>query len=206
MYEPITAIILSGGKSTRMGTNKSLLKLGNKTLIEIVSERCKNLFSNTLLITNQPEIYSCLNLSMFGDIHLGMGPMAGLHTGLQNSKTEKNFLISCDVPFLDEEAIRFLIESSKDAHCFVPRASGYVQHLCGIYNKSLLPIIENLLTENSEQKEPQPKCKMGNLIKISQGIILDMEKEYPNYRKELFDNLNTPEDYEKARIHWASGY
>lgn len=205
MYDSITAIILSGGKSRRMGTNKSLLKLGNTTMIKIIVERCKNLFSESILITNQPEIYSFLKIPMYEDIYPGAGPIGGLHSGLHHSKTKRIFLISCDVPFLDEEAIQFIIESSKDKHCLVPRASGYVQHLCGVYNKSLLPIIEEILISLKELNEPQPKCKMGNLIKVSEGIILDMEKEYPKYKKELFDNLNTPEDFAMAQELWNKG-
>ena len=85
MYKDITGIILSGGKSTRMGSNKSLLKVGNMTVIERVRNLLQGIFKNVILITNDPEDYKFLGLPMFEDVYRHKGPLAGIHSGLVHS-------------------------------------------------------------------------------------------------------------------------
>ncbi|MCB1176922.1 MAG: molybdenum cofactor guanylyltransferase [Leptospiraceae bacterium] len=198
MYDDITGIILSGGKSSRMGTNKSFLKLGGKTMLEIIIERSKKIFKETILITNDPDIYSKYEISTYTDIYKNFGPIAGLHSGLMNSNTEKNFLLSCDIPFLDEKSIEFIINYFSDSNCIVPKAEGFVQHMCGLYNKSLLPQIESILKDVVKEKKDKKSCKMGSLVKQSDGIIIDFEKEYPDYKSKLFLNINSRDDFEMA--------
>ena len=106
MYNDITGIILSGGKSTRMGENKSLMKINGKTIIEHVNDLIQSLFSNVILISNNPDEYEFLGIKIYKDIFPGMGPLAGIHSGLKNSSTQKNFIISCDIPLMTPEMIK----------------------------------------------------------------------------------------------------
>src|SRR6266496_3170841 len=100
MYNDITGIILAGGKSSRMGTNKAFLRLGNKYVIEILADLMKNIFSKMILITNEPALYKFLKIDIYEDIYKNKGPLGGIHSGLVNSQTEKNFVLSCDIPFI----------------------------------------------------------------------------------------------------------
>ena len=68
MYDDITAIILSGGKSTRMGTNKSFLKIGDKTVIERMRDLLQSIFKDVILITNEPDDYKFFGLPIYVDI------------------------------------------------------------------------------------------------------------------------------------------
>jgi len=86
MYDDITAIILSGGKSTRMGTNKSLLKIDDKTIIERLRDLLQNIFEDVILITNDPDDYQFLGLPIYEDVFRHRGPLAGIHSGLKNSQ------------------------------------------------------------------------------------------------------------------------
>src|SRR3970040_1193806 len=88
MYNDITGIILSGGKSRRMGVNKSFLKLGNKYVIEIISGLMRELFSKLILITNEPFLYSFLKLDIYEDIYKNIDPLGGIHSGLTHSQTD----------------------------------------------------------------------------------------------------------------------
>lgn len=97
MYRDVTGIILAGGRSTRMGENKALLKIGNLAAIERVRNFMQSLFKNVILITKLPAEFSFLGLDIYEDVYKNMGPLAGIHSGLLNSKAEKNFILSCDL-------------------------------------------------------------------------------------------------------------
>lgn len=85
MYKDITGIILAGGKSKRMGLNKSFLKVGEVTMIERTTELMKSLFERVILITNTPDEYKFLGIEMFEDIYKNVGPLAGIHSGLSHA-------------------------------------------------------------------------------------------------------------------------
>ena len=96
----ITAIILAGGKSKRMGFDKSLIEFKGKPIIQIIFDLLKTIFKNIIIISNEPEKYFFLNTQIHQDYFVGKGPLSCIHSGLMNSKTLKNFIISCDLPFI----------------------------------------------------------------------------------------------------------
>ena len=200
MYDDITGIILSGGKSTRMGENKSLMKIGTKTIIEHVKDLMQSLFSKVILITNDPDEYNFLNLEMHKDIYFRMGPLAGIHSGLTHSSTDKNFIISCDIPLMSSEMIRYLVDYNTNKLVTIAEADGFIQQLCGVYHKSCLPYAENILSINKndeERGEVQKKrgCKVLGLIDIAGAEIIEAEL-LSFYKKDMFFNMNRRSDYE----------
>ena len=203
MYNDITGIILSGGKSTRMGTNKSLLKLGDLTVVERIVNLMKPLFGRVILSTNSFDEYRFLGLEMFEDIYNGFGPIGGIHSGLVHSQTEKNFIISCDIPLMTEEVIEYLIRYSTDKPITVARADGFIQQLCGVYCRSLLNEIEKIIlhseTEVRDNEQTKRKCSVHKLIESVNAEIVDIEKDNPAYKKGTFFNMNRPEDYEAIK-------
>jgi len=92
MIKDITGIILCGGKSSRMLTNKALLKLNDKTVIEIVLSEMKNVFDKVILSANECDDFSFLNIPVIKDIQVNRGPLSGIYSALKESKTEKNFI------------------------------------------------------------------------------------------------------------------
>ena len=197
MHKDITGIILSGGKSMRMGINKSLLKIGNRYAIEITVDLMKSLFEKIILSTNAPEEYEFLNLSMVEDIFKDAGPLAGIHSALQKSNTDKNFVISCDVPMMNKQMIEFFTEYNSDKEIILSRAAGYLQPLVGIYKKRLLPLIEKLLRENENQSEEKRKhLSLHALIEMAETEIIDVTS-LPFYSDRLFFNLNNKDDFEE---------
>jgi molybdopterin-guanine dinucleotide biosynthesis protein A len=201
MYSHITGIILSGGRSLRMGENKSFLMLNGKTVIEHVIEKMRGLFSRVILITNQPNEYEFLGIEMFEDVFKFEGPLAGIHSGLVNSQTEKNFVISCDLPLMKKEMITFIVDHKTEKPITVTKADGFIQQLCGVYSQKCIPICEELLTK----KEPTPqhgsthksKCKVLQLLEIVGSEILDAEK-IPCYKDGMFLNMNEKAEYNKV--------
>lgn len=201
MYSDITGIILSGGKSSRMGENKSLLNLGGKKVIERVTELMNRLFPEVILITNTPNEYSFLKIPMFRDVYEYKGPLAGIHSGLTHSKTEQNFIISCDIPLMKKEMIEYIIDYKTEMSITVCRADGFVQQLAGRYSKTvLLETEKSLKIQEEELRNPHQhkrKCKVLSLLDKVGADIIDAEK-LDFYSESLFFNMNRPEDYEKV--------
>lgn len=197
MYNDITGIILAGGKSSRMGVNKALLPLNGKPIIEHTASLLKSLFPSVILITNQPDEYSFLELEAFADVYPGRGPIAGIHSGLIHSKTERNFVISCDVPLISGELIEYIVNYKTIYPITLFKAEGFLQHLCGMYNKSIKLTSEKILTdmETVELTGYKPKCNITELLNIAGAEIIDSTK-VPCYSDGLFLNVNKPLDYQ----------
>ena len=198
--EKITAIILSGGKSSRMGENKSLMKLGNNTVIERVVKLMQTLFPEVILITNTPEEYKFIEIPIYRDIYINRGPIAGIHSGLLNSKTENNFIISCDIPLITSEIINYIVDFETQSPITVCKADGFIQQLAGKYSKSILPEIENILGLQREEKlSPNMKKKRYSLLSLLEivGAEVIEANDLDFYKEGTFLNMNRQEDYNK---------
>jgi len=201
VYTDITGIILAGGKSTRMGANKSFLKIGEQTIIERITYLMKSVITNVIIISNTPDEYTFLNLPIFEDVYKGKGPLAGIHSGLKNSDTQKDFIISCDIPLMNKEMIEFIVDYKTDKSIAVCKANGFLQPFAGLYNKSLVNEIENIFSDKSEHinhtnENERKQCKVMSFIKSSEAEIINPEGSI-GYTENTFLNINTPKDFEK---------
>lgn len=187
MEENITGIILAGGKSSRMGTNKALLEIDGKKIIERIADVMKSVFRNVILISNSHDEYEFLGLEIFKDIYINNGPLAGIHSGLVNSTTERNFITSCDVPFINEDIIKWIISRSTAKSVLLPVIGKNTRSLFGIYSKSVIRDIEIMFKTNKDEKFNS----IYELLKV-----VDADKiEITDYDNKAFANINTPEDY-----------
>lgn len=201
MYQNISVAILSGGKSSRMGTNKSLLEINNKTVIEILKENLQLIFNEVILIANDSETYKFLKIPIYEDMYKGIGPLAGIHSALTNSKNDKVFVISCDIPLINIEIIKSIIEYKEGYQIIVPFADGFIQSLCGLYHKSLIPKINEIISsyQLDTEKSKQKLCKIKQLINMSNSLIIEDVDKLAGYSENIFLNMNHPEDYEKVK-------
>ena len=193
MRNDITGIILCGGKSSRMQTNKALLKLGDKTVIEIVAEKLKSIFNEVLISANDSKEYDFLKLPVVNDIFIGKGPLAGIHSALKYSSTKKNFIISCDMPLISVELIKYLINLNSEKSILLPKSNGRIQQLCGIYSKSVIDEIENIF--KLSEKDKNIKGSVYELLERAPIELIDVD-DLNIYNKNIFLNMNSPEDYE----------
>ncbi|MFB7637435.1 molybdenum cofactor guanylyltransferase [Peribacillus butanolivorans] len=191
-----TMLLLAGGKSSRMGVNKALLKIGEDVNISRVASELKKVSENILVITNTSEDYRFLHLPLIPDLHQDRGPLGGLHAGMSYSKTELQFLTACDMPFVSAEAINEIIsyyEPNLDA--IIPEINGRLQPLFAVYHKRCLPVLTDCLVKQ--------ELKMRIFLeKISVKIIKETDFELyhknPKRFQRLFFNMNTREDYQEA--------
>lgn len=192
----VSGILLSGGKSSRMGTDKALLKLGNESIIGRITTTLKSVFANLFIISDRLSIYEFLGIPTYPDIIKQKGPLSGIHSALIHSRTDNNFIISCDLPFISSDLIKYLIEykSNKPIKYFFD--SNHHHYLPGIYNKSILVEIEKIFLHSHESDSAkEPKYSIKNLVdKVSTEAI--NAENLPFYYPELFMSINTPADYE----------
>ena len=202
MHRGFTGIILSGGKNSRIGTNKALLKIDAKEVIQIIFDKMRNLFGEVIVISNEPELYKFLETRIYKDIYPGYGPISGIHSGLINSTTEKNFFISCDMPFVKKELIEYVINFKTEKNIVVPMNNNYVQTLCGIYGKKCLPFLEEKIfnEDNSNEKTVKKQARFSLIrFALDCGAEFIEVSELPFYDAKIFLNINDYEDFEKVR-------
>jgi molybdenum cofactor guanylyltransferase len=188
------AIILSGGKSSRMGTNKALLKLNEKTTIERMVDILKIYFDDIILVTNDMEDYQFLGVKMVSDHYPGKGPLAGFHAGLMASDYDVNFITACDMPFISGELAAALVNMIDHYDALVPVINGKMQTLCAVFQKKSAAKIEECI-ENGH-------LPIKHLLEHL-NVLYVTEKELQAYSnidmERVFFNMNHPHEYEDAK-------
>ncbi|MHB1126493.1 MAG: molybdenum cofactor guanylyltransferase [Bacillota bacterium] len=186
-----TGIILSGGKNTRMGVNKAFLDLGQGKIIEGTVKKLKGLFPEVIIVTNDHQHYRYLDTKIISDIIPGMGPLSGIHAGLEASKTHINFIIACDLPFMETELVRYMVGQAPGYDVVVPQMGDYLQPLHAVYCKTCLPPISRCLQQGISKV-----IAFYHQIRIKYIGETQLEKFcHPNLN---FYNVNTPDELSKA--------
>jgi molybdopterin-guanine dinucleotide biosynthesis protein A len=189
-----TAIILSGGKSSRMGTNKALLKINEKTNIERIADTLNGLFDDIILVTNDPKTFQFLGLKMVSDHYPGMGPLAGVHAGLKASKNDVNFIVACDMPFVSGPLAMTLVNKCGYYDAVIPVINGSQHPLFSVFKKK----VANQVAQNIEEGRLAMRGLLDhlNVLYVTEGEL----KEYSGGDLErFFFNMNHPHEYEDAK-------
>jgi len=190
---PLTAIILAGGKSSRMGSdqNKAILKLSGKRLIDIVISKLKHIVGDNIIIVGPPEKYPSYK-QVVPDLFHQKGLLVGLYSGLKASDSRYNLVVGCDMPFLKLELLQYMKDKMDSNDIIIPRyAKSYIEPLCAIYNKDCLKVMErNIKAEILSIRRIFPYLKVRYIE----------EKEIKRVDPELnsFFNINYKEDFIRA--------
>ncbi len=184
----ITAVILAGGTSSRMGSNKALLAVDGTPLIEKIYQTMTELFQEVILVTNTPEEYAFLPCPMVADRYPGSGPMAGLHAGLMASREDRIFITACDTPFLNSDVIRMICTVNGEYDAVVPVGPGGKEPLQALYRRRCLTMVEQALEQGDG--------KLLNLLdRVRTRFITPEELAFIPGAELSFCNVNTPEEY-----------
>ena len=184
----VTGVILAGGLSSRMGQNKALLPFEGQPLIATVYRKLAGLFAEVLVVTNCPEEYDFLPCRKVPDIHIGVGSMAGVHSGLLNSPTERIFVAGCDMPYLDEGLIRSLAAMLGEETVLVPQSDGGLEPLHAFYAKGSLPALEAALATDQRRIVDLLPAMGARIVPLETIAAIS-----PDFKS--FLNINSPEDY-----------
>ncbi|BCS54575.1 formate dehydrogenase accessory sulfurtransferase FdhD [Geobacter sp. SVR] len=187
----VTGVILAGGASRRMGSNKALLQAGDATLIERVYRTLAPLFAEVLIVTNTPESYAFLPCRTMPDIHTDFGAMAGLHAGLAASSTGRIFVAACDMPSLNPDLIRLLCAADPGAEAVVPvNEEGLREPLHAVYSRSALATLEETIAQGE-------RSILTLLDRLESRLVTPEEYAGIAEAERSFSNVNTPEEYER---------
>jgi molybdopterin-guanine dinucleotide biosynthesis protein A len=186
-----TVAVIAGGKSSRMGTDKSFVELMGKPIIEHLLGRVADLGqSETILITNRPAEYAHLNLPMYGDVLPEKGSLGGIYTAIYHSQTPHTLVIACDMPFVNPALLKHMLGLREGFDVVVPRVDGYPEGLHAVYSRACLDPIRHKLDAD--------KLKViGFYEEVSVHYLDDYQVFDPQGLS--FFNVNTPQELEEAR-------
>lgn len=186
--------ILAGGKSRRMGTDKSFVPFNGKTLLRHVIERVSDLQLPLILIANEREKYAEFGLPIFADIIPNAGSLGGVYTALQQTSAEhaRTLCVACDMPFLNPTLLHYLIEQSLAFDAVAPFVDGTAHGLHAVYSPACLPIMQKQIESGDlkiQRVFPQVKTHF-----VGAEALRSFD---PNLRSLV--NLNTPIDLDFYR-------
>lgn len=191
------AVILAGGRSTRMGTDKALVTVGENKMLDGTVRSLAGLFPEVIISANN-ELYCRPGIRTVPDIFPARGPLGGIHAGLAASGYQTGFFVACDMPFIEVNLITYMITLAEGYDAVVPRLGEYYQPLFAVYSKKCLPAIEELL------KEGRNKIISFYTSVQTRFVGIDEIRRYGEPNR-IFFNVNTPYDLDIARILAAEG-
>ena len=190
MTKTRNAVIFAGGKSSRMGEDKSLLPFGGyPTLAQYQHAKLSELFDNVYISAKEDKFdFEC---KVIKDILKETSPLIGLISIFKTLEADEVFILSVDAPFVDEAIIETLF---KHDHIMldvvVAQSPGGIQPLCGIYKRSILPLAYAQLKKGNH--------RLGDLLDLARTCFVRFEKDMP------FANLNHPSEYQEAIRYFES--
>lgn len=188
----VSAVILAGGQSSRMGSNKALLPYKGGRFIEAIHRKLAAIFPEVLLVTNTPDQYDFLSCRKVTDIYPGMGVLAGIHSGLSHSSNPAIFCVACDMPYLVEDLVRHLASRADAGGVLIPESPGGLEPLHAVYGKGCLAAIEATLLSGQRRIVSFFDRTNVNKMVLEQVAYFD-----PLFAS--FSNINTPGEYYELR-------
>jgi molybdopterin-guanine dinucleotide biosynthesis protein A len=188
----VTAFVLAGGKSSRMGSDKAFLRLGDETLLDRVLKSAHAVAGDVRIVGDAKKF------AAFGrvveDVIRDRGPLGGIHAALVSSATELNLMLAVDLPFVRSEFLEYLLLRARESTAMVtvPQAGGGLQPLCAAYRRGFAEVAEQSLRQGTN--------KIDLLFAaVETRVIEEDEWTRSGFSTDMFRNLNTPEELEKAQ-------
>ena len=192
----ISSIILAGGKSVRLGHDKVIERLGNKTLLEKVISRIDSFSHEIVIVAAEKRDFSQLSsntkIKTVSDIFPGRGSLGGIYTGLVKSESFYNLVVGADMPFLNQKLLSYMIGVADGHDYVIPRVGQYYEPLHAIYSKNCISPIETLINRNR-----RVIVELFDYVKVRYVEEEEINRFDPEHLS--FFNINTKEDLELAR-------
>jgi molybdopterin-guanine dinucleotide biosynthesis protein A len=186
----VSAFILAGGKSTRMGADKAFVEYEGRTLLARALDLTRSVVSGVWIVGSKQKFAALA--PVVEDVFRDCGPLGGIHAALLGSLTELNLMLAVDMPFVPRAFLQYLItqaRSAPDAVVTVPRSDGGRQPLCAIYRREFAVVAERALQAGQN--------RIDRLFgEVHNRVIEQEELEGAGFSSAMFRNLNTPEELE----------
>lgn len=184
-----TAIILAGGKSSRMGFDKQFIEIHEKRLMDILIHELEKEFDEIIIVTNKLQCYLDVTHKVTKDILKEKGPLGGIHVGLKEASSKYSFVVACDMPNINIEYVRYMKKQMEDMDIdgCVTKIGNWIEPFSSFYSKDIIDNIEEHLL--SDKRSIYSLLEKLNILYIEEK---EARKFSPNW--DMFLNLNTKED------------
>jgi molybdopterin-guanine dinucleotide biosynthesis protein A len=181
----LSAFVLAGGRSSRMGADKALLAFRGRTLLQIALDVAGSVAGSCRIVGSR-ENYGAYG-EVVEDVYTGQGPLAGIHAALRASVTDLNLVLAVDTPLIDAAFLRHLAARAEESGAVVtvPRTSDSRLHpLCAVYRRSFADVAESAL-----------RGKQNKIDAVyAQVAVAYVSPAGEGFDEKMMTNLNTPED------------
>lgn len=183
---PLSCVLFAGGKSSRMGQDKSLLPFGGfATLTQYQYDRLTPLFQNVCISTKISDKFAFNAPFILDPINVDYAPTAGFVSAFNAIGDDRIMVLSVDTPFIDQKIFQSLLDADEESlDAVIARTQTGSHPLCGIYHRSLLEEFERMLNEGDH--------RLGKLLATRSTRYVEFDNE------EMFANLNHPHEYQEA--------
>jgi molybdopterin-guanine dinucleotide biosynthesis protein A len=205
-YRQISAFILAGGASSRMGQDKALLDFGGVPLILRTARLLEPLVAGVTLV-GSPRRYAALGLSGIEDNaypheasdNAGCGPLAGIATALATTNSIWNLIVACDLPYLSEEWIDWLLSRAlrSRGEAVVPRTGHGMEPLAAVYRRECAAPVAAALARGARKVSDVIEDLRADFVYPADWSLIDRSGL-------MLRNMNSPQDYDEARKWWTS--
>ena len=188
----VTAFVLAGGKSSRMGSDKAFLRCGEETLLS-QALKIAGAVAKELRIVGDARKFAAFG-QVVEDVYRERGPLGGIHAALSSTATELNLMLAVDLPFVGAKFLEYLLLRAREsgATVTVPRAGSRLHPLCAVYRRGFAEVAELSLHDG--------KNRIDSLFaRVATCVIEENELTREGFSVEMFRNLNTPGEYEMSR-------
>lgn len=190
----VAGVILAGGRNSRMGgRDKAFLRVDGETVFARTLAVLRRCFGQVLVVSNAPDKYRGYAVEVTRDELVGLGPLGGLHAALGRLPTPYAFVTACDMPFLREEPIRYLVSRLRDQDAIVPCWDGDIEPLHALYAARLHPRIATAAARGA-------RALRDFLPQIAVDYVPQSAMEGVVGAEESFRNVNTPEEAARFAI------
>ncbi len=189
-----TGAILAGGRSRRLGgRNKAALKIGDATVLDRQLARLRGVVDRTIIVAGDAAPFAWTGLPVIPDLRPGDGALGALRTAVHAAQTDRTLVMACDMPFVTEALLGYLVDAGRAADIAIPRTTRGYEPLCATYSRRCADEMARLISER--------RFKLSEVALIPGLIIRELgPDELGPFGPEelLFFNINTSDDYARA--------
>jgi molybdopterin-guanine dinucleotide biosynthesis protein A len=186
----LTAIILAGGRSTRMGTDKGSLPFGDESMLERVVRIVRPIVDQVIVVARQGQ-QTPAGVKVVHDPIKDQGPLAGLAAGLAGSTSDLNIVVACDMPLIKPEVLQRLVSMIGDDDACVAVADGHASALCGVYRSRIADDAKALL--DSGERRVMRLLDRIKTKRVDAALLRDIDPDL-----DTFISVDTPDKYADA--------
>ena len=189
-----TGAVLAGGRSRRLaGRNKAALKIGDATVLDRQLASLRGVVDRTIIVAGDAAPFAWTGLPVIPDLRPGDGALGALRTAVHAAQTDRTLVMACDMPFVTEALLGYLVDAGRAADIAIPRTRRGYEPLCATYSRRCADEMARLISER--------RFKLSEVALIPGLIIRELgpDELRPFGPEELlFFNINTSDDYARA--------